>query len=286
MSSRPHEPILLELGEERWEEFTDDIAAWLRNVQLAQSSFRHLAEETAAELEDPRAKEMIQRIAESAKDHEQKVDELCRLIGHEPSDITKVLGEVTAQGRQLLGNVLGMTGGASGPWHDLRQMLLANLNAIGAFGAVEQLGLTLGLPELAQVAFSVVRDKSTEQLVIEEYMLELAPQAILYGKQVQRSAKPVDHPEQYPRRYRKGHSRICLSPVGRKPPFWGTRWAGTSRKPRTSSTRAATMEERAKRLQVTPPGTNPMMPTGGELIRCRGRCRASPLCESGLRPLQ
>lgn len=198
MSSRPHEPILLELGEERWEEFTDDIAAWLRNVQLAQSSFRHLAEETAAELEDPRVKEMIQRIAESAKDHEQKVDELYWLIGHEPSDITKMLGEVTARGRQLLGNVLGITGGASGPWHDLRQMLLANLNAIGAFGAVEQLGLTLGLPELAQVAFSVVRDKSTEQLVIEEYMLELAPQAILYGKQVQRSAKPVDHPEQYP----------------------------------------------------------------------------------------
>jgi hypothetical protein len=198
MNSRAHEPILLELGEERWEQFSDDITRWLRNVQLAQSSFRHLAEETAAGIHDPRVRKMIERIAESARDHEQRVDELYRLIGREPSDINRMLGKVTARGRQVLGNVLGMTGGASGPWHNLRQMLLANLNAIGAFGAVEQLGLTIGHPQLAQEAFSIVRDKSTDQLVIEEYMLELTPQAILYHQDEQSPGGAVDDHRRYP----------------------------------------------------------------------------------------
>ncbi len=184
MDDTMSEPILLELGPESWEQFTDRIASWLRNVQLAQSSFRQLAEDTAAKIQDPRVKEMIQRIAHSAKEHEQKVDELYALIGREPANVTALLGEAMAKGRQALGDVLGMMGGAPGAWHDLRQMLLANLNAIGAFGAVEQLGLTLGLPELAQVAFSVVRDKSTEQLVLEEFMLELAPQSILYDQEI------------------------------------------------------------------------------------------------------
>lgn len=198
MHSRAHEPILLELGEERWEQFSGDIAKWLRNVQLAQSSFRHLAEKTATGILDPRVKEMIERIAGSAKDHEKRVDELYRLIGREPSNITRMLGEVTARGRQMLGNVLAMTGGASGPWHDLRQMLLANLNAIGAFDAVEQLGLTIGHPQLAHETFSIVCDKSTQQLVIEEYMLELAPQAILYHQEEQGSGEAVDDHHRYP----------------------------------------------------------------------------------------
>lgn len=227
MSSRAAEPILLELGQERWDQFTDDIAAWLRNVTLAQSSFRHLAEETAEKIENPRVKEMVQRVAVSAKGHEQKVEELYRLIGREPSDVTKVLGEVTAKGRQLLGNLLGMTGGASGPWHDLRQLLLANLNAIGAFGAVEQIGLTLGLPELAQVAFSVVRDKSTEQLVIEEYMLELAPQAILYGDGVQRSGQAPDHQEHFPPKEPGGTQPHLPLPGRPEDPIVGTQMGGS-----------------------------------------------------------
>lgn len=177
------EPILVELGDERWEAFIDSIASWLRNVQLAQGSFCHLAEDTAARIDDPRVREAIQRIADFAKNHERQVDELYRLIGREPSRTTDVLGEITARGRQALGTVLGMTGHAPGVWHDLRQMLLSNLNAIGAFGTVEQLALTVGLPDLAELAFSIVRDKSTDQLVIEEFMLELAPQAILYEQE-------------------------------------------------------------------------------------------------------
>lgn len=189
MSNPQRVPLLLELGTESWDHFMDKTAGWLRNVQLAQTSFRHLAEETAEKEPDPRVKEMIERIAETARSHEQKVDELYKLIGREPSNSAGLLGEVTARGRQVVGDVLGLMGGARGPWHDLRQMLLANLNTIGAFGAVEQIGLTLGLPELAQTAFVVVREKSTEQLVMEEFMLELAPQSILYDDREQPSTE-------------------------------------------------------------------------------------------------
>ncbi|MDQ4043987.1 MAG: hypothetical protein M3173_00860 [Chloroflexota bacterium] len=191
MRSPTTEPILVELGEDRWAALIDSVEAWLRNVRLAQSSFRHLAQDTAGKIDDPRLKEQMERIAETAKRHEEQVDALYALIERKPPGRTGMLGEAAAKGRQALGNVLGITGGAPGAWPDLRQMLLSNLNAIGAFGAVEQLGLTLGLPELAEVAFTIVREKSTDQLVIEEFMLELAPQAILYEDE--RLGRPTDH---------------------------------------------------------------------------------------------
>lgn len=179
-----HEPILIELGQESWDQFIDKVASWLRNVQIAQSSFRHLAEDTAKKIHDPRVKEMVERVAESARAHEQTVDELYRMIGREPVKGADLVADIAARGRQLVGAVLGITGGASGAWHDLRQLLLSNLDAMGAFGAVEQLGYTLGHPDLAQAAFLVVKDKSIEQLVMEEFMLELAPQSILYDLEI------------------------------------------------------------------------------------------------------
>lgn len=173
-------PILVELGEERWKELIDSVADWLRTVRLAQAAYRKLAEETAEAIADPRMKEAIARIVATAKAHEDRVDELCALIDREPPKLAEMLGGIAGRARQGLGHLLGLAGGAPGAWNDLRQLLLANLNAIGAFGAAEQLGLTLGLPELARISFEIVRDKSVDQLIIEELMLELAPQAILY----------------------------------------------------------------------------------------------------------
>jgi hypothetical protein len=173
-------PILVELGEDRWDAFIDSVADWLRTVRLAQGAYRTLAEETAEALADPRMKEALERIVETAKVHEDRVDELYALIVRNPPRLANLLGEVAGKARQGLGYLLGLAGGAPGAWNDLRQLLLANLSAIGAFGAAEQLGLTLGLPELARISFEIVRDKSVDQLIIEELMLELAPQAILY----------------------------------------------------------------------------------------------------------
>lgn len=180
MSRSATEPILVELGEARWKAFIDSVATWLGTVHMAQSDFRQLAVDTADSIEDPRMKEAIERIAAVAIQHEQQLNDLYGLVGREPQSLGSPLGGVLAKSREALGHLLGRSGGASGAWNDLRQLLLANLNAIGAFGAVEQLGLTLGLPDLAKQAFTIVREKSTDQLIIEEFMLELAPQAILY----------------------------------------------------------------------------------------------------------
>lgn len=46
----------------------------------------------------------------------------------------------------------------------------------------EQLGYALGLPELAERCFQIVREKHTYQLLIEEYMLEVGAAAILYNR--------------------------------------------------------------------------------------------------------
>lgn len=204
--------LLVDLGAEAWGKLLDNVADWLDNVRLAQAAFRQLAEDAVDNFEDPRVKEQIACIRDSAKGHEQKIGELYKLIGRKPKT-GSTAGTLMAKLREGMADVLGLSGGAHGPWTDLRQLMLANLNAIGAFGAVEQLGLTLGMPELAKLAFDIVRDKSTEQYVMQEFMLELAPTAILYGqaspttgqpaKRLTRAEQQAEHAH-YPQKEPKG----------------------------------------------------------------------------------
>lgn len=64
--------------------------------------------------------------------------------------------------------------------HLLRQLLLVNLDAIGAFATAQQLGPALGLNDFAESIFPIVWEKEKHQMLIQEYMLEMGPQAILY----------------------------------------------------------------------------------------------------------
>ena len=178
------EPILIEVGPEQWKEHLDSVEAWLDNLRLMQSSFRKLAEDTAGKIRDPRIKEHIACIADAAKEHEATIDTLYAAIGRRPPGLRATMGTVAAKARELLGDVAEAAGGAAGAWRDLRQMMLSNLDSMGAFGSVEQLGYTLGLLELATIAFDVVRDKSTQQLLLQEFMLETAPQSILYDQEI------------------------------------------------------------------------------------------------------
>jgi hypothetical protein len=73
-----------------------------------------------------------------------------------------------------------MAGGMAGGVRDIRQLLLANLEAIGAFGLAEQLGLALAIEQLADAAWEVVHEKTRDQLILQEYLLEMGPVAILY----------------------------------------------------------------------------------------------------------
>ncbi|WP_335501718.1 hypothetical protein [Neobacillus vireti] len=59
-------------------------------------------------------------------------------------------------------------------------MLHINQQAMGAFAVAEQLGLSLGIKEIVALAFPVVHEKTMHQLLLQEYMLEMAPISILY----------------------------------------------------------------------------------------------------------
>lgn len=62
--------------------------------------------------------------------------------------------------------------------------LLIQLNSMGTFAVVEQLGLALGIPRLVELTFTVVAEKSTDQLLLQEFVLEICSYSILYKESI------------------------------------------------------------------------------------------------------
>lgn len=178
------DPVLIEIDEQSWAGSLDRVAAWLGDLQLMQATFRQLAETTAGKIAEPHIRDYLSGIAEQAREHEQRIADLYRLIDRHPSTVRPVIGSVMGRAREVLGVVQGVAGGAVGNWNDLRQLLAANLNAMGAFAITEQLGLALGIDEIVDITFQVTQEKSTCQLLLQEYVLELAPRSILYRTSV------------------------------------------------------------------------------------------------------
>lgn len=173
------EAILLELDESTWKTQLDRAAAWLGNVILTQEKFRTLARDASSKIREPHIKHYLEEIATRAESHEDMARTMTQAIGREPSSGRSAVGTVLAKGAELVADVIGLSGGAQGNWKDLRQLLLAGQDALGAFAIAEQLGYALGLPELADPAFRVLAEKGKDQLLIQEFMLEMAPVAIL-----------------------------------------------------------------------------------------------------------
>jgi hypothetical protein len=78
----------------------------------------------------------------------------------------------------------GIAGGAKGNWEDLHHLVMLNQDAMAAFAIAEQLGLALAHHELRELAWGVEAEKSTDQLILKELMLEMAAVSILYGERV------------------------------------------------------------------------------------------------------
>ncbi|PRY03392.1 hypothetical protein CLV24_14124 [Pontibacter ummariensis] len=173
-------PILIELDEETRSEQLNRAAAWFNNVLLTQTSFRQLLEDTVPKIKEPHIKEYLAELAVKAKEHEEKIHELFTIIGREPSDIRTTLGSVMGKARQALGDFIAATGSAKGPWQDLHQLYLSNYNSMGALSVAEQLGLALGIPSIVDIAFVLVSEKSTAQLLLQESVLEMCSMSILY----------------------------------------------------------------------------------------------------------
>lgn len=182
MEQQAKQPLLLELGEDARKEHFDKAAAWFRNVQLTQASFRQLLEDTVEKIEEPHIKDYLHTMLEHARKHEEQAEALFTVIGREPSSVRKMMGEMMGKGRQALADVIALGGGAKGPWQDLQQLYLSNANSISAFAVAEQLGLALGLPDILDITFEVVSQKSTDQLLLQECALEMCSKSILYDQ--------------------------------------------------------------------------------------------------------
>ena len=177
------QPILLEIDDKSWQKQLDHVESWLDNVMLTQSSYRQLLEDTVGKIEEPHIKKYLSDILERAKKHEEKVEELYKVINRNPSRVRKLLGEFAGKTRQVLGDFIALAGGAKGPWQDVHQLYLSNYNSMGTFAVAEQLGLALGIHEIVDIAFPVIAEKSTDQLLLQEYVLEMASLSILYKQE-------------------------------------------------------------------------------------------------------
>ncbi|WNC12956.1 hypothetical protein [Brevibacillus brevis] len=162
----------------------DQVANWLGNVAVAQSAFRQFLEDTLDKIDEPNIRYVLSKMATAAQDHESRVQDIYHVIGRDPSDINLMMGEMMAKVNETLAFFQGLYGGAVGPWRDIQRLLMINLNSQGAFAVVEQLGLALGLHEIEEITFPIIHEKQTEHIVLQEYMLEMAPVAILYKKDI------------------------------------------------------------------------------------------------------
>jgi hypothetical protein len=177
------QPVLIELDEQSWNSFFDNAAKWFDNLLLVQSSYRKLLEDTIEKINEFHIKAYLSDILERARKHEEKIDDLYKIINRDSSKIRKALGTVIGKADQVLGDLMAVTGGFSGPWQDLHQLYLSNTNVMGAFAVAEQIGLALGLPEIIEITQPIVFEKSTDQLLIQEFVLEMCGISILYNQE-------------------------------------------------------------------------------------------------------
>ncbi len=182
-------PLVIEIDPATWQTHVDRVVPWLATTATLQTAFRELVERTLADLTEPVLRGYLMAIRDAARDHEAKVADLYRAFGREPPAAAGVLHAVAATvvsgTRRLAGRIEGLVGGSHGAaWHDLRELLLTNLDTISGFGVAEQLALALGLPAAAQICLPILVEKTRHQLQLRESFLEMAPVAILYHQDV------------------------------------------------------------------------------------------------------
>lgn len=179
-NANQEQTILIELDQASRTKQLDRAKLWFDNVLLTQASYRQLLEDTAAKIEEPHIRQYLTEMINQEEKHEEQARELFSLIDREPSDVRQLLGTAMGKVRQALGDFIAIAGGAKGPWQDLHQLYLANYNSMGAFAVAEQLGLALGIPRIVEITFAVVAEKSTNQLLLQESVLEMCSMSILY----------------------------------------------------------------------------------------------------------
>lgn len=193
-SRREARPVLLELGEDYRRQQVDKVERWLGNVVLAQSAFRHLAEHGATQVHEPHVRQYLEDTARTARRHEREIDEVYLIIGRRRGQAPRLGGTAMGFARRLTADVQGRLGGATGPWRYLEQLLVAARKSMGAIAVTEQLALALGYDAIVDITFRIANEKRVDELRIQEFVLELATQAILYDDSAETAPQGRDGP--------------------------------------------------------------------------------------------
>jgi hypothetical protein len=179
-------PLLLELDQGTWTGWLERVEPWLATTATLQGTFRKLLEDTVEDVAEPHWHAYLEEILASARDHEAKIDEIYQAFGRErsgPGRLGSAAATLVAKGRQAVGHAEGLAAGArGGGWRKVRELLLTNLDAISGFAVTEQLGLALGNPAVTDITVPILTEKSEHQLQLQELLLELAANAILYHR--------------------------------------------------------------------------------------------------------
>lgn len=106
-------------------------------------------------------------------------------------------GELTGKTRELWAGIIALGGGAKGAWQYLQQLYISNFNSMSTFAVAEQLGLALSIPEILDVTFPVIKQKSTDQLLLQKCALEMCSISILQKNHSNTSPAPAKYHLKY-----------------------------------------------------------------------------------------
>jgi hypothetical protein len=180
-----NETILIELDETTLLKKINEVEKWFEHVLTAQITLETLLNKTIPAIVEPHIREALEKIQQAEVMHSKSADNLFIAIKRIPDAAKdRALGTVVSKVEEGLLSFQDMMGGAVGSWQGIHHLMLLNQQAMGAFAVAEQLGLALGIKEIAAIAFPIVHEKSMHQLLLQEYMLEMAAIAILYKQDI------------------------------------------------------------------------------------------------------
>jgi anti-sigma factor RsiW len=181
----PARPLLLDIERRAWGDYLDRAEEWLETAALLQAAFRKMLDDTVDDVSEPHIRKWLADMREGARRHEATINEVYVALGRDRPPPGEARAGLLAKARELVGHVEGIAAGArGGGWRSMRELMLANLDSIGGFAVTEQIGLALALPGVVDLVVPVIHQKHVHQMVLRECYLEMAPNAILYRRDV------------------------------------------------------------------------------------------------------
>lgn len=179
------EIILIEVDEQYLSQQFLEMEKWFNHTLTVQYALEDKLQKTIPAIHEPHIREAVEKVLEANKHHTKVIGELFDIINKQPKvTLDYVLGSVVGKLEEGLMVLQDVMGGAVGSWQNIHHLLTINQQALGAFAVCEQLGLSLGIKEIVGIGFSITHEKTMHQLLLQEYMLEMAPISILYKEDV------------------------------------------------------------------------------------------------------